>query len=231
MIRRQEGRKARISSRGLNVRRFHEVRIGVVAAAALILAGCGLGGSSEPETPTTDEAPTTDETSTDDTGGDDAPQDGEPEAGELQSGGGGRATPQDVNIDTSVRHPGGTVLSVTGVTFDGNEIRVAAELINGSSGDVRISLNGSDRLRLVDDLGGVYNFVVPADLRDRNIELSQGESIGGDFVFLGPVTSSAASLTLAANTFEDNPLPGDMESAFEGESTPTLVLDGIDLSW
>jgi hypothetical protein len=143
----------------------------------------------------------------------------------------GRATPADLDLDATVRHPGGTVLELSSVTFDGAEIRVEAELINGASGDVAIELTGGRRLRLVDDRGAEYNFVVPDDLRDRNLELAQGESVGGEFVFIGPIDREANSLTLAANTFEGNPQASDMESAWEGENRPVLVMGGIDLEW
>jgi hypothetical protein len=223
------------------MRRWHKLGSGL-AAAVLAIAGSAcvdLGGGSDDgdegaTLEVTEDAaagePEAGELQSDDgspgDGGDD-----EPEAGELQAGSGERATPEDVSIERTVRHPGGTVLSVTDVTFSGNEIRVGAELINGATNDITVALGGGNRLRLVDDLGGEYNFVVPDDLRDRNIELGQGQSIGGDFVFLGPVASDASRLTLAANVSGQNPQPTDMESASTGQSAPNLVLDGIDLSW
>lgn len=153
------------------------------------------------------------------------------DGGEDAGSGGGRATPDDIDLDFTARHPGGTVLDVSTITFEGAEIRVAAELLNGASDSITISLSGGNRLRLIDDTGAVYNFVIPDDLRDRNIDLAQGESISGDFVFLGPISSNATSLTLAANTRQDNPLISDMEGARSGENQPTIVISGIDLDW
>ena len=129
------------------------------------------------------------------------------------------------------RHPGGTTIDVSQITFDDIEIRVTAEVINGSSGDINLNLSGGNALRLVDDLGSVYNFVTPDDLRDRDLELEQGETVSGEFVFVGPVVRDATSLTLAVNTRQDSPLPTDMEDHRSASGSPVVVVDGIDLSW
>ena len=178
-------------------------------------------------------------------------EDGQPEAGGLEFGSdngdvddegdadddgddqesSGRATPQDASVDAAARHPGGTLFDISDVSFSGAEIRLEAELLNGSEGDVQISTSGGARMRLVDDLGNNYNSVVPDEFRDRNLELSQGESISGEWVFIGPVDSNASDLTFAANTRQANPVGSDMDDHHTGSSSPVLVLGGIELDW
>ena len=207
-----------------------------MAAVTLVLLGCDSGDEAPEVTESTSaEESTADET--DDGEGDDGEDDdggdpGEPEAGELSTGDAdGRPTPQDQSLDLSGRHPGGTTIELSEITFDDVEIRVTAEMINGSSGDIDLNLTGGNALRLVDDLGSVYNFVAPDDLRDRDLALEQGESISGEFVFVGPIVRDAASLSLAVNTREENPLPSDMEDHNSSSRYPVMVVDGIDLSW
>lgn len=225
----------------------------VVSALALAAAGCGLpgvGGNGDdngPEvTPSETEPDAGDLQGLDDQAGDVNGEDPElPEAGQLGSDeenlpapgeldgatGADLPVPADVSVDELARHPGGTVFDVTDVTFSGHEIRVNAELINGAQSEILVYLEGSRRLRLVDDLGGVYNYVVPSDLSGRNLELEQGDSVSGEFVFLGPVSSNANSLTLVANSNQDNPLSSDMESHSETSHNPVLVVEGIPLQW
>ena len=191
-------------------------------ALGLLVSGCGLPGLGGDD----DSAGT--ETTTADNG-----EVEEPEGGELtDTGGGGIPVPADISINEVARHPGGTAMHVSGITFGSNEIRVAAEFINGATGGVGIRISGGDRLRVVDNLGNEYNYVPPAQLRDRNnIEIEQGGTIGGDFVFAGPVNSEASSMAIVANTLQDNPQTSDMANAFAGESRPVIVLDGIELAW
>jgi hypothetical protein len=149
----------------------------------------------------------------------------------ADDGSGGRAVPEDLDLDVTVRHPGGTVVELSSVTFDGAEVRVDAEFINGADRDVRVTLSGGNRLRLMDDRGAEYNLVVPDDLRDRDLELTQGESISGEFVFIGPIDRDASSLVLVANSRASNPVAGDMEGARSSENAPTIVVDGLELTW
>src|SRR5690625_3102810 len=168
----------------------------------LFVAGCGLPGVGGDDG-------STDSASTDNG---DA---GQPEGGEVTTetgGGNGVPVPADISINEVARHPGGTAMHVSGITFGPNEIRVAAEFINGATGGVGVRITGGDRLRVVDNLGNEYNYVPPAELRDRsNIEIEQGGTIGGDFVFAGPVNSEAASMVIVANTLEDNPQASDID--------------------
>jgi hypothetical protein len=71
---------------------------------------------------------------------------------------------------------------------------------------------------------------VPDDLGNR-LELPQGESIGGDFAFLGPINRQATSLTLITNLYDPVDLPLDPDDLFDGTRMPEFALEGLDLEW
>src|SRR6266540_3904550 len=81
--------------------------------------------------------------------------------------GSGQATgdaPQDEALDVDMRTPGGVTLTLSRLSFDGDDIFVNAKVVNGSTSEVTFhggndSALASERLRLVDDAGQEYNFV------------------------------------------------------------------------
>lgn len=141
-----------------------------------------------------------------------------------------RGTPADKDLNLRQRHPGGTLLEVNSLRFDGNSMIINAEFINGANSDVRILVSGGNGLRLQDNLGNTYNFVVPDGI-NNSIELEQGESVGGEFVFLGPVEPEAEELILIVNLYDPINLPFDPDSQFRGAKNPAFVIEGLELSW
>lgn len=190
--------------------------------AALLLAACsgdpapGADPAAEPA-PASPTAPAT--------SGGEAPSEAEASssppaapAGEPAEGSGADADPPDTTtVDVSMRHPNGTVLTVDTVTYTDTTIEIEMEVRNGHTEEVQLPIGGhqGNRLRLVDDQGHTYNFVVPTGEGD-NVEVAPGEAVSGTFVFLGPLADGAGSVSLVWGVRE----PGDY--SLDGEPAGTI---------
>ena len=178
-------------------RRLRRLLVALAVVLALGAAACG-GGDDEADraeaegvglddaATTTTAAPEGDSTSDDPTG-----------AGEV---------PQDRDLDVQMRNPDGTTLTVSHVAFDGDNIALDLEFFNGSPRDIFVhsTAGGEGALRLVDDAGNVYNFLVPAEeAASVYTTVAQGETLSGTFVFLGPLIGHPQQLRLVTNVAQD----------------------------
>ncbi|MBB4935376.1 hypothetical protein F4561_006270 [Lipingzhangella halophila] len=191
-----------------------------VVTPLLVLGGtsCGLvdgGGDGAAET---DSQPV-------DEGGDEgqgAGEDGAQEDSEGENSGGPLG---DRNLDIDIRHPNGTSLTVSKLTFEGNDIMIDFEVINSGRDEIRFHRgnHSGSRLRLVDSEGQEYNFV--EDEETEKIELGSGESISGTLAFLGPLHGEPSEIYLVTNHRDNDDLDRfDMSEESDGTSTPEFVV-------
>jgi hypothetical protein len=197
----------------------------------VLVAGLLLGCSGDPEDaqlmqdPEADEEPELEDEDEGTPIGDEPASDTAPDS----SSRGGEFL--DVEAEVTQQHPSGVVIEIRGVRFEGTTILVDGELRNEGDVDAVFPVTTEpDRLRLLDDLGGMYEYVHPDDEgneEDTAIELPAGESIEGPLGFIGPVDEEATSLRLVANV-ED---PDDFEADRREPDTPRpgFVLDEIGL--
>ncbi|MGH9211713.1 MAG: hypothetical protein ACRD2C_13665 [Acidimicrobiales bacterium] len=146
--------------------------------------------------------------------------------------------PQDSDLDVEVRSPDGTMLTLSHIAFDGDDILVDMEIVNSSP--ERISVHrafypgAEDDLRLVDDAGNSYNFVLPPENQSAGyLDVLQGETLSGTFAFLGPVTGHPDQLRLVTNVATDEIDSWSVDSNLERGATspgPGFVVP-IDLTW
>jgi hypothetical protein len=109
------------------------------------------------------------------------------------------STPQGQDLDIHMRTPGGVTLTVSRISFEGDDILVDAEVVNGYSDEVEIH-GGNDydsRLRLVDDADQEYTFIEGAD--SETIGLAPGETVEGTFAFRGPLSGEPTEISLVIN--------------------------------
>lgn len=101
--------------------------------------------------------------------------------------------PRDAMLDIEMRHPRGITVRLTRLAFEGNDIAIDAEIINGADDTMTVVKNryASDRLRLVDDAGGIYNFIDPP--QDDVIELAPGETVSGTLASAGRCMADLSS--------------------------------------
>ncbi len=99
-------------------------------------------------------------------------------------------------LNVKAEHPNGTVGRLTNISFTKQNTIVEMVVTNGSLYTIYLNLHGKGVV-LVDDLGNKYNFKLPADNPD--LEIESGQSFKGELVFEGGVTAKANSLTLITN--------------------------------
>lgn len=143
----------------------------------------------------------------------------------------GDATPQDAALDVDVRHPNGTTFRMTEIRFEGNDIFVDAEIINGYSRTITLFADPvwGERLRLVDEDGETYSYI-PAGEGDPDIDLAAGESIEGTFAFRGPLHGQPRQLTLAVNAYDEDIEGFDLAAETEHTDYPRFVIP-LELTW
>lgn len=101
--------------------------------------------------------------------------------------------PQTLNLQ--VNHANGTVARLTGISFAEDSTKVNLAVTNGHKDPIK--LNNSKDMVLIDNLGNQYNLVAPPD--NSQIEIQPGTTLKGEFVFLGRMSPSATSFSLATN--------------------------------
>ncbi|BAY46906.1 hypothetical protein SAMD00079811_45220 [Scytonema sp. HK-05] len=101
--------------------------------------------------------------------------------------------PQTLNLQ--VNHANGTVVRLTEISFAEDSTKVNLAVTNGHKDPIK--LNNSKDMVLIDNLGNQYNLVAPPD--NSEIEIQPGTTLKGEFVFLGRMSPSATSFSLATN--------------------------------
>lgn len=134
----------------------------------------------------------------------------------------------DGEVDVAQEHPGGASIELRGVRFEGTAVLVDGVIANDGDGDIVVPVSSeADRLRLVDDLGGIYDYVHPDDDADETIGLEPGASLEGPLGFVGPVDEEASTLRLVMNVEDPAAYdPGEREPASE---RPQFVLDEFEI--
>jgi hypothetical protein len=198
-------------------------------AAAVLTAGLLVACAGDPEDAELIQDPEADEDAELEDDDEGAPLGDDPETdsvGDSSSRGGEFL---DVEAEVSQEHPGGTVVELRAVRFEGGGIIVDGEIRNEGDHDVAFQITGEpDRLRLVDDLGGMYDYVHPdEDADEETIELAAGATHPGPLTFIGPVDEDASSLRLVANV--EDPDEVDPDAQDPDDERPAFVLDDIAL--
>lgn len=116
-----------------------------------------------------------------------------------------------LNLQTN--HATGSVLRVTGVRFGADHIAVDLEFTNGLDYEQKLNQYRRNNLVVRDNLGNVYNLSAPPNNGD--VAVPAGQSIAGEFVFLGRINPAATALTLVTN--EDS--GGDGETSRDPKMT------------
>ncbi len=145
--------------------------------------------------------------------------------------------PQNLDLDVEQRHPNGTTLRLSGLSFDGNDIFIEAEVINGGPDEITFH-DGSDEsfsLRLVDDAGEEYGFIEAAHeetpfLDDGAIYVAPGETVSGTFAFRGPLHGLPDQLQVVTNVLSDDIEGFNLDDQYEGAYDPGFVVP-FELTW
>lgn len=115
----------------------------------------------------------------------------------AEGGAGLSANPQSPRtLSIEQRHPNGSVLRVTSLTVESNAIRLDVQVVNGADRDFGLAAGGAV-VSLTDDLGGVYEFLEPANNPD--LEIQQRGTLTGELVYFGVLNPAASSLRLQSN--------------------------------
>ena len=183
------------------------VTVVVVSSVMVTLTG-GCRSHSRNETQPRKATPFTD------TGSSTTTARGAPQGGSVQ-------LPQNVALDLEQRHPNGTYVHVTGVSFTRNSISVAVEVINGSLDQVELN---DKRIYLLDSVGNGYNFVPPPE--NPNLQIARGATLRGSLTFLGPVDRRATVLSLRVNVYRATDTV-DIASEYKYATAPAFQIDGI----
>ena len=134
--------------------------------------------------------------------------------------GGGRV-PKSQTLDLEQRHPNGSTLRVTGVSFTATSVSVSIEAINGFTKDVNLNERG---LHLRDELGNRYNFVEPPD--NPKLVVRPGATLSGTLSFLGPIDRRATTLRLLVNVYRTD-TDVDMSDEYDRTEQPRFQIDNI----
>jgi hypothetical protein len=193
--------------------RMRHAMLAGVAALALLTACQDDGGEAAVDAGDAT-TPTTSSVQTEGPGGDGG------EGGEPASD---APLPADQpNLDLEQRHPNGTVLRVTGISFTQSAMTVSVEAVNGYVEPIK--LNDID-MQLVDDLQNVYNFVPPEQNPDLRVD--SGGTLTGDLTFLGRLDREATSLRLVVNSYDVEPVV--IEDEYDKDQNPSFDIGDLPL--
>jgi hypothetical protein len=195
----------------------------VLGLVALTLGAAACGGDDEPDRADAESRAVDDGGGSADTTGTSA------EGSDLGSG--ESETPQDETLDIEQRHPGGVTVRLTRLAFEGNDIAIDAEIING--GDEAVTFieanHSSGRLRLVDDAGQTYPFIDPEGQGEESVDMEPGDTLEGTLRFRGPLHGQPEQLRLVTNLFDED-IEGYDISQESDTIYPAFVIP-IDLTW
>jgi hypothetical protein len=134
---------------------------------------------------------------------DDGPSEGEDDEDAETSLQSGTSSPQheDQVLDLADRHPMGVVVELHEMRFEGNQILLDVEVTNGSNQMITLASAPwlSDRIRLLDDLGGVYELQATDEERAVLRDIPSGDGVQGTLAFQGPIDRSALQLRFVVN--------------------------------
>ena len=105
--------------------------------------------------------------------------------------------PALANLNLQTNHATGSVLRVTGVRFESDHIAVDLAFTNGSDREQKLNQYSNNDFVLRDDIGNVYHLSAPPNNGD--VSVPAGQSLEGEFVFLGRINPQARALTLVTN--------------------------------
>ena len=105
--------------------------------------------------------------------------------------------PALTGLGLQANHASGSVLRVTAVRFENDHIAVDLEFTNGTENEQELNSTSRNDFVLRDNLGNVYNLSAPPNNGD--VKVPAGQSIAGEFVFLGRINPQATALTLVTN--------------------------------
>lgn len=136
----------------------------------------------------------------------------------------------DVEAEVSQEHPGGVVIELRGVRFDGGAIVVDGEVRNEGDRDAVFPVTTEpERMRLVDDQGGTYDYVHPDQEAEETIEVPAGGTLEGPLSFVGPPAEDITTLRLVVNVTDPDAFDPDQREA--DTDRPEFVLDEIELEF
>lgn len=140
------------------------------------------------------------------------------------------STPLDADLDIETRHPAGVVIRLNRIAFEGNDILLGAELINGARWSVKLHDDGHpwNLLRLVDEAGQEYHYV---ETDEGDLVLEPGESVTGTLAFRGPLVGRSERVRLVINTRPSAVDNFDMDRQMVGSGLPTRFVIPIDVTW
>lgn len=105
--------------------------------------------------------------------------------------------PALAGLNLQTNHATGSVLRVTSVRFEGDHIAVDLAFTNGTDHEQELNENNRNDFVLRDDIGNVYHLSAPPNNGD--VSVPAGQSLEGEFVFLGRINPQATALTLVTN--------------------------------
>lgn len=205
------------------------MRWGLALAVGVAVSGCTVSGASDDPTVVVPTTVVVTETA-------DGPRSGgtlsEPDTGATESATGSTRSPDASGAsaekspdglsgggqlsDIEQRHPNGSVLRITGVEVEDTAVTIGIEVVNGSGSAIQLAFN--DQVALIDDLGGTYEFILPAQNQDLNVP--ERGTLTGDLVFFGIVDPDATKVRMQTNTSSDRLLnEGPIDTNSESENT------------
>lgn len=132
--------------------------------------------------------------------------------------------PRDQPLSLEQRHPNGSVLRLTGISFGPTSITLAVEAVNGYTEEIRLNALG---IQLRDDVGNRYNFVKPE--QNSELEILPGATLRGNLTFLGVLDRRATSLRLLVNVFPSEESV-DLANRPRLSTSPKFQIDNIPLA-
>lgn len=134
------------------------------------------------------------------------------------------APPKKQTLTLEQRHPNGTVLRLTGISFAATSMAITVEAVNGYT--EKIQLN-SDGVQLRDSVGNSYNFVAPE--QNKNLEILPGATLRGDLTFLGELDRKATTLKLLVNVRRSEESV-DLAARSDSSRYPKFQIDNIPIT-
>ena len=115
------------------------------------------------------------------------------------------------------RHPNGTALQLTAVTFNETSISIGFKVTNGNDSEINLNVFGN-QLILKDDIGNTYKFSAPAD--NEYVIVKANGALRGTFIFQPEVDPQAKTLKLITN-------PDTGDAGYDGAFDPKITVDDI----